>query len=763
MEDSDVLARPGQPLTVHLEETRRYMGHFLSLKFPELTKIGMFLGYLHDIGKSAMGIQNTLKSGAGARGHAILSAWIALRILSESKHLEKEFIRVTNLNTLDLKKLIFWVITSHHSRPSALLPIHQREFLLNKPESFFQLPDKFNILFNALTSRMDVQIPNRYELENFVLKLKRQDMRTFQRIPRDSRFKLLFSVLSGSLNLSDWKSAGFKEEFRLKLTDDEYKRLSAIINRTYDPNFTPAHRSLISFNTIPEKAYIELPTGFGKTSFSYFYFLRTNSSRLLYTLPVTTIIEDIVNRFKENIAKKDESLQPVWYTSLFLGLSKELREDDTLEDIYRIHKFLLRPIAFTTLDQVLLPYLNSGRYPPKVFANQKAFVVIDEPQLYGFLPLAILVRMLETGYFENEKMLVMSATIPSFLKEMLAEVGFSDLRKQLGITGKLVVPNRTLLKYHKTTLVEKDSEGHFVLKQDVMDKILQDALQGKNIIVKVNTVEKSQHVFLQLQNAIFKKGLNVDIQLFHARFIARDRQEKLAKAKKGDTRSPNSKRGVILVATQVIEAGVDISYDKMYTEIQPLDSLVQSAGRVNRQKDNLQNVPAPIEVFEISDYHPYDPDLIRETREVLSKYQPLPEAEYNMALDEYWSRIAPIFTKKLNLADKIIEKVLDKGIFSLEIGDWRDFYTSGIREGIATVPVVPIEFYERVEILTRRYKGLQLMRKVFQFMVNVPIYKCLYYCSERPLIEKYSWIKFIDLPYDFELGLISDSTNGDVL
>ena len=101
MEYTDVLARPGQPLVLHLEETMNYMRHFLSLKSPELTELGMFVGYLHDIGKSVVGIQDTLKSGIGARGHAILSAWMALKILNESKYLEKEFARVTNLNTKD--------------------------------------------------------------------------------------------------------------------------------------------------------------------------------------------------------------------------------------------------------------------------------------------------------------------------------------------------------------------------------------------------------------------------------------------------------------------------------------------------------------------------------------------------------------------------------------------------------------------------------------------------------------------------------------
>lgn len=762
MEHSDVLARPEQPLITHLEETMNYMEHFLSLKFPELMELGMFIGYLHDIGKAARGIQDTLKRGVGARGHAILSAWITLRILNESKSLEREFVKLTNLSASDLKKLVFWVIASHHSRPSVFLPVHQRNYLLKKDESFFQLPENFEQLLKPLANRVDIQLPDKCELEEFMLKLKHQNLRSLQWVPKNLDFKTLFSTLSGSLNLSDWKSAGFREEFKLELNNRDRRRFVERVSSAYNPNFTLAHKNLISASKLPEKAYIELPTGFGKTSFSYFYFIKTHSSRLLYTLPITTIIDDIFSRFNETVARGNKSLQPVWYTSLFLGLSKDIREDDTLEETYKIHKFLLRPIAFTTLDQVLLPNLNSGRYPPKVFVNQKAFIVIDEPQLYGFLPLAILVKMLELGYFNHEKMLVMSATIPAFLKEKLDGIGFSDLEKQLNLSRKLDIPNRTALKYYTKTLVEKDSEGHFVLNQDVMNRILQDVLQGKNVIVKLNTVKKSQHVLQQIQNVISKKELNIDVQLFHARFIARDRQEKLSKAKEGDTRGPNSKKGVILVATQVIEAGVDISYDKMYTEIQPLDSLVQSAGRVNRQKDNPKNIPATIEVFEILDYHPYDPDLIRETRKVLSKYQLLPETEYTTALNEYWSSITSIFARKLNLADTLVKQVLDRGIFSLEVEDWKDLYKiRGIREGIVTVPVVPIVFYDDIEKLTHQYRGLILTRKVFQYMVNVPIYTCINYCPKEPLLEDYPWIHFINLQYDAELGLFGEMNDID--
>ncbi len=760
MEHSDVLARPGQPLTTHLRETMEYMAHFLSLKFPKLVRLGMFLGYLHDIGKAVSGIQNTLKMGTGAKGHAILSAWMALRILNESRTLAQEFSGTVNLNVSDLKRLVFWVITSHHSRPSILLPEHQKEFLLRKDESFFLLPENFEELLKPLTSKMDIQIPEKHILEDFMIKLKQQNLRSFGVLSNDLKFKILFSILSGSLNLADWKSAGFKEEFQLELSETGRKKFTKRVSQVYNPSFTLAHEKLISAHSLPEKAYIELPTGFGKTSFSYFYFIKTNSSRLLYTLPITTIIEDIFTRFAENVARGDISLQPVWYTSLFLGLSEQLEEDDTLKETYKIHKFLLRPIAFTTLDQVLLPYLNSGRYPPKVFINQKAFIVIDEPQLYGFLPLAILVKMLESGYFDNEKMLVMSATIPTFLKEKLTEAGFVDLEKYLNITNKLCPPNRTQLRYHKDILVEKNEKGNFVLNEETLAEIINEARNGKNIIVKLNTVKKAQHVFSQTKEFLQKKGISLEVHLFHARFIADDRKDKLGKAKRGDTRNPNCKRGIILVSTQVIEAGVDISYDKMYTEIQPLDSLVQSAGRINRSKDSTQTTPATVEVFEISNYHPYDPYLIRETRKIFDNYQTIPESKYKEVLNEYWLNITPIFDRKLNLAERIYRRISDRGIFSLDAEDWRDVYKlNRIREGIATVSVVPIDFYDDVLSLTQHYRGLTLTRRVFQYMVNVPIYLCLNYCPPDVTIENLPWIKFIDLKYDHELGLVFK--NGD--
>ena len=73
---------------------------------------------------------------------------------------------------------------------------------------------------------------------------------------------------------------------------------------------------------------------------------------------------------------------------------------------------------------------------------------------------------------------------------------------------------------------------------------------------------------------------NTRILLLHARFFKQDRQKKEAELQKLLGR--DAKGPVILVATQVIEAGIDISCDHLHTELCPMNSLVQRAGRCAR-------------------------------------------------------------------------------------------------------------------------------------------------------------------------------------
>jgi CRISPR/Cas system-associated endonuclease/helicase Cas3 len=100
----------------------------------------------------------------------------------------------------------------------------------------------------------------------------------------------------------------------------------------------------------------------------------------------------------------------------------------------------------------------------------------------------------------------------------------------------------------------------------------------KKVIVFVNTVDRALRVYSELKNLL---NQNVEIILAHSRFTKDDRMKVENKLSQffGKKPEPNP---AILVTTQVAEAGLNISAPLVITELCPMDSLIQRAGRCQR-------------------------------------------------------------------------------------------------------------------------------------------------------------------------------------
>ena len=148
------------------------------------------------------------------------------------------------------------------------------------------------------------------------------------------------------------------------------------------------------------------------------------------------------------------------------------------------------------------------------------------------------------------------------------------------------------------------------------DLIAERHKSGTLTLAIVNTVERAQKLYAELVKPRSKLPPDVEKVLVHSRFREGDRKERSgAITKKPDPSSP----GMVVVATQAVEAGVDISARTLITELAPWASMVQRFGRCNREGKYERGVVLWVDVEK--DTAPYEPDDIDHARAIMESLQ----------------------------------------------------------------------------------------------------------------------------------------------
>jgi len=312
----------------------------------------------------------------------------------------------------------------------------------------------------------------------------------------------------------------------------------------------------LKIKNLPDIALLRAPTGWGKTTVSLLFPLKKSCNRVFYLLPTITAI----NKFYDNLNRifKNE------VSKYFYFYDTEIKENDERLNTMFFVKNFLTPIVITTMDQFLLSFLQCGRYHTRRVAFRNSGIIIDEVHLLNPLMLKLL------SFFFQEykqkyglKLLLMSATLPNAYKK------YFELKFKLH--------NNSFLDFGQDYKTKRrvifDLQNNDITEN--INKIFDEYHKKKRkVLVVVNTVEKAIMLGKNLIRTHPREKNK--ILIFHARFMYRDRKRKENLLEK------MNKIPHILIATQVCEVSLDISYDTLYTEAAPIAAIMQRFGRVNR-------------------------------------------------------------------------------------------------------------------------------------------------------------------------------------
>lgn len=376
---------------------------------------------------------------------------------------------------------------------------------------------------------------------------------------------------------------------------------------------------------------LEAPTGAGKTLAVLLAWLwrrrfhpdpdvrAATPRRLVYCLPMRVLVEQTTDVARECLRRPgvlDEATREQVRVAVLMG-----GEDAGDWDVDPVGDSVL----IGTQDMLLSRALNRGfgmsrfRWPAHFgLLNNDCLWVLDEVQLTGN-GLATSVQLdafrRQLGVYGPQHTLWMSATIASeWLQTVDSMVSAESPILRLGTADRSDPRLARRLNAQKSIqrlpVVPSGSKPYAA--SGFAQAVLEKHVDGSLTLVVFNTVRRAQEVAQATARLLRKARDAPDVLLLHSRFRSNDRRERLTRLT-----SALPPRGRIVLATQVIEAGVDLSARTLITEVAPWASLVQRFGRCNRFGEHAAAQVFWVDLNPEKHSAPYAPSELEESRAIL--------------------------------------------------------------------------------------------------------------------------------------------------
>ncbi len=675
----------------------------------DICKAARVVALSHDLGKSTKYFQDHL---SGRRVRPSLSSHALLSAVLSVWHFDKYF-------PPEMKLPVFMAIKSHHSNlkspQNEVYPKFEWQNLQRQAESIDRV--QFINLVRSIGLKINEKMGIIPSFEQFRV--------AFSWSPEVRNVKgmgtyFITNLLLGMLVDADIRAviAMPANEERKEIPDDIVDRHLKTIhgNSPIDSLRQEFYRTVInntqSFGLDDKFLSLTAPTGIGKTLTGLSAAIRLRDMihrqsghipRIIYVLPFTSVIDQNFNVIKEVIKNRglderivlkhhfragpiegipDQKIQDVWNLLREEDILKQ-RDSDKVLKIYeqahtRVETWDGEIIVTTFVRFYETLFTNRRSEMRRLHRLAGSIVILDEvqniPAEYWDVTEKALTFLAEKW---DTRFILMTATRPALLEN----------------AKELTEPRKSFF-FSKLSRTRLNIDPVLIPYNSIEQWLLPRVESSKSFMVVMNTVRSAQEVYKEVKN----KVTDFELYFLSASLIPVHREQRIRKIKE----KLNKGHKIGLIATQVVEAGIDLDFDVVIRDLAPMDSIVQAAGRCNRNNrdDSQGNVflvilREPDRERVLASYI-YDPVLIDYTQKLILTKRRLEEKEYLGIIEDYFKRIREA-KARAKLFDKIIALNYDAvANFSL------------IKQ-VAQVPVF-VEFDKAASLLLKRLEELDEMK-----------------------------------------------------
>jgi len=324
--------------------------------------------------------------------------------------------------------------------------------------------------------------------------------------------------------------------------------------------------------------FLEAPTGSGKSNTALNLSLKLldkDRRKIFYVYPFNTLVEQNMNTLKNIFGNNEEAIKNITVVNSITALTNKDSMDIPIEeysDILMDRQFLNYPFIVTTHVGIFNTLIGNTKEDCMPFYQlTNSVIVFDEIQAYKNTIWTEIIKILNSyAKLLNIKIIIMSATLPN-LSYLLDEEEKNNISK--------LIENRD--EYFNNTIFKNRVEVNYDLLseqkieyEELLQHIIENSSNSQKILIEFISKNDAKKFYELCEN-------NEDLNVNHEILILTGEDNKARR--NSIIKKINSKyKKIILISTQLIEAGVDIDVDVGYKNISGLDNEEQFLGRINR-------------------------------------------------------------------------------------------------------------------------------------------------------------------------------------